>query len=203
MELPYNTVFSKELRVLGQDEPPAMAIADWPTKRAWVRHAFDELRAAGYHISSAYTVVKDQERTKFVYRDSLWHGADMFGTGVASFGHVNGVHMQNVDQWEDYLSMLQRGELPLNRALPVTPYQLLIREMILQLKTGGLDVAYFQQKFGVDILHEFATGFRHLAEMGVLTFDDREVEVTHTGLLQIDKQLPVFFEPLYQNVRYT
>ena len=28
---------------------------------------------------------------------SLWHGADMFGTGVASFGHVNGVHVQNVD----------------------------------------------------------------------------------------------------------
>ena len=40
---------------------------------------------------------------KFVYRDSLWHGADMFGTGVASFGHVGGVHVQNVDRWEDYV----------------------------------------------------------------------------------------------------
>ena len=33
----------------------------------------------------------------------------MFGTGVASFGHVNGVHMQNVDTWENYVGMLQRG----------------------------------------------------------------------------------------------
>src|SRR5947199_1505671 len=35
MELPFNTVFSRELRLVGQDEPSA-AIADWPTKRAWV-----------------------------------------------------------------------------------------------------------------------------------------------------------------------
>src|SRR5690606_3897142 len=104
MELPYNTVFSRELPVIGQDQP--MEIADWPTKRAWVDYAFREFCANGYEVSSAYTVVKDRARTKFVYRDSLWHGADMFGTGVASFGHVHGVHVQNVDRWEDYVAML-------------------------------------------------------------------------------------------------
>ena len=26
----------------------------------------------------------------------------MVGLGVASFGHVNGVHMQNLDKWETY-----------------------------------------------------------------------------------------------------
>src|SRR6478672_9185470 len=57
MELPYNTTFSKELTVIGQDEP-GLAVADWPTKRAWVRYAFDELAAAGYEQSSAYTMVK-------------------------------------------------------------------------------------------------------------------------------------------------
>src|SRR5437588_4523669 len=156
MELPYNTVFSKELSVLGRDEPATFSIADWPTKRAWVNYAFDELSKAGYEVSSAYTMVKDKRRTKFVYRDSLWHGADMFGTGVASFGHVSGVHVQNVDQWETYVEMLDRGELPLGRALPVGPRELLIREMILQLKTGWLDAEYFEAKFGIYIVNEFA-----------------------------------------------
>src|SRR5262249_60856206 len=109
-----------------------------PTKRAWVNYAFDEMTKAGYEVSSAYTLVKDRKRCRFVYRDSLWHGADMFGTGVASFGHANGVHMQNVDSWETYVGMIDRGDLPLGRALRVNPHQLLIREMILQLKTGGL-----------------------------------------------------------------
>jgi len=108
MELPYNTVFSQELRVLGGDEPASFTVADWPTKRAWVSYAFDELARAGYEQSSAYTMVRDKRRTRFVYRDSLWHGADMFGTGVASFGHANGVHIQNVDQWESYIEMLAR-----------------------------------------------------------------------------------------------
>src|SRR5262249_27476228 len=83
MQLPFNTVFSKELKVIGQDEPSSQPIADWPTKRGWVDYAFGELGKAGYQVSSAYTMVKDKAKTKFVYRDGLWHGADMFGTGVA------------------------------------------------------------------------------------------------------------------------
>jgi oxygen-independent coproporphyrinogen-3 oxidase len=203
MELPYNTVFSRELRVLGQDEPAPFAVADWPTKRAWVNYAFDEMLKAGYHISSAYTLVKDKQRVKFVYRDSLWHGADMLGTGVASFGHVGGVHMQNVDTWEDYIRLLDKGELPLGRALPVQPHQLRIREMILQLKTGRLNVAYFRDKFGTDILDEFGDGFSKLAGEGFLTLGDDRVELTRQGFLQVDRLLPAFFEPQHRNTRYT
>jgi oxygen-independent coproporphyrinogen-3 oxidase len=203
MELPFNTVFSRELRVVGQDEPPANPVADWPTKRAWVQYAFDELTAAGYAQSSAYTMVRDKDRCRFVYRDSLWHGADMFGTGVASFGHVGGVHVQNVDTWEQYIDLLDRGELPLGRALKVTPRQLLIREMILQLKTGRLDAAYFQGKFGAEILEEFADGFGELESSGDLTREDGGVRVTREGMLHVDRLLPTFFEPEFRNARYT
>jgi oxygen-independent coproporphyrinogen-3 oxidase len=203
MELPFNTVFSNELRVLGQDEPPPVPLADWPTKRAWVSHAFDELIRAGYHVSSAYTLVKDRERCRFVYRDSLWHGADMFGTGVASFGHVNGVHLQNVDQWEQYIGSLDAGRLPLGRALRVEPRELLIREMILQLKTGRLDVSYFREKFRVDVLQDFADAFETLKAKGFLNTTENEVIVTRAGLLQIDRNLPAFFLPQHRGARYT
>jgi oxygen-independent coproporphyrinogen-3 oxidase len=202
MELPYNTVFSRELNVIGQDEPN-MAIADWPTKRAWVSYAFDTMQAAGYEVSSAYTLVKDRSRCKFVYRDALWHGADMFGTGVASFGHVGGVHVQNVDRWEDYVGRLDRGELPLGRALPVSRREMLIRETILQLKTGRLDADYFRAKFGADIHQEFAAGFEQLRRDGYLSEDAREVRLTRQGLLEVDRLLPVFFEPQHRGTRYT
>jgi oxygen-independent coproporphyrinogen-3 oxidase len=220
MELPYNTVFSREIKELKVIEAPSSSslpgvggsegasrlvasIADWPTKRAWVNYAFDELLQAGYEISSAYTLVRDRKKVKFVYRDGLWHGADMFGTGVASFGHVNGVHVQNLDRWEDWLAALEQDRLPLNRALPVTPRQLLIREMILQLKTGRLEVGYFRDKFGVEILDEFALGFQTLASSGFLTCEADRVELTRPGYLQIDRLLPTFFEPEFQGARYT
>ena len=197
MELPFNTVFSRELKIIGQDEPGAFAVADWPTKRAWVNYAFDELGKAGYEVSSAYTLVKNRDRCRFVYRDSLWHGADMFGTGVASFGHVHGVHMQNVDSWEQYVGLLEKG------ALPVKPRELLIREMILQLKTGRVDAGYFQRKFESAILEDFAEAFGRLQEEGHLTVNDGHVELTRQGLLQVDRLLPAFFEPEHRGTRYT
>ena len=202
MELPYNTVFSKELAMVGHDEP-ALVVADWPTKRAWVDYAFGRFLDAGYSISSAYTVVKDKARTPFVYRDALWQGADMFGTGVASFGHINGVHMQNLDTWEGYVAALDRNELPLGRALPVTARQRLIRETVLQLKTGRLDPAYFRDKFGIDLRREFADAFAELEAAGILETVTGDVVVTARGLLEIDRHLPAFFEPEFRTARYT
>jgi oxygen-independent coproporphyrinogen-3 oxidase len=141
---------------------------------------------------------------EFVYRDSLWHGADMFGTGVASFGHVGGVHMQNEDRWEEYVGrLMDQGELPLHRALPITDRQRLIREMILQLKTGRIAASYFRRKFGVEILDEFADAWRELEKRDILKTDSEAVHVTPNGLLQIDRCLPLFFEPDYRAARYT
>jgi len=202
MELPFNTVFSKELKLVGQDEPSAV-VADWPTKRAWVNYAFEELAKAEYAVSSAYTVVKDPKRCRFVYRDSLWHGADMLGTGVASFGHVNGVHVQNVDAWDQYLTLLDKGELPLGRALPVSPRHMMIRELILQLKTGGIELDYFRRKFGVDVSEDFSDRIERLIGDGNLTITNGRVEVTRQGLLQVDRLLPEFFDPEHRNTRYT
>ncbi len=202
MELPYNTVFSKELTMLGQDEP-GLAIADWPTKRAWVRYAFEELERAGYSVSSATTVVKDKAKTRFVYREALWRGADMFGTGVASFGHLNGVHLQNVDTWEAYIEKIDRHELPLGRAFPTTARDRLIREVVLLLKTGHLDVSYFRGKYGVDIRDEFRDAFGKLIDEGWIMVSGESIDCTRDGLMQIDRHLPAFFDPQYVSSRYT
>jgi oxygen-independent coproporphyrinogen-3 oxidase len=198
MELPFNTVYSREAHGL---QP--VGFADWPTKRAWVEYAFDELARAGYQSSSGYTMVRDRKRTKFVYRDGLWHGADLLGTGVASFGHVSGVHMQNVDDWEHYVGTLDEGRLPLARALPARPQELLIREMILQLKTGRLEAPYFRAKFGIDVLDRFAPALARHRDAGFLTCTPTEVTLTKSGLLQVDRLLPEFFLPEHRHARYT
>jgi len=238
LELPYNTVFSQQVRHGG-----GLSVTDWPTKRRWVDYAFQVFEDAGYLVSSGYTLVKAQpgaavphtatgaqpgaamppaqleeavaqtgcdsqrgaagSHGSFVYRDSLWHGADMVGTGVASFSHVGGVHFQNFDQWDDYIAACQRGELPLKRALPMTPRQRLIRELILQLKLGRLDAGYFRAKFATEIRDEFVEAFDALVVDGFAAFEGDAVRLTRAGLLRVDALLPRFFEPQYRNVRYT
>lgn len=203
MELPFNTTFSKELTVIGQESAPEGHVADWPTKRRWVDEAFAMFKAAGYEISSAYTVVKDTSKTKFIYRDALWTGADMFGTGVASFGHMNGVHLQNVDSWDQYLGMIEAGQIPLGRAFPTSDRHRFIREFILQLKTGRIDPNYFRSKFDKDVTTEFEAGLAKLVGEGLLEATPQSVTVTPSGLLQIDRHLPTFFDPEYRTSRYT
>lgn len=199
LELPFNTVYSKD--ILGNHiEIP---VADWPTKRDWLNHAYDELLAAGYAVSSAYTLVKDKNKVNFSYRDNLWRGSDLLATGVASFGHVSGVHYQNLPEWGDYIGSLERGELPLYRAMRITPHQALVRELILQLKTGRLDAGYFRDKFGVEILDEWRDVWREYVEEGYATIDGDRIELTRAGLLRADGLLPAFFEPEHQGVRYT
>ena len=200
MELPYNTLISQEV-LKEQTETP---VADWPTKRAWVDYAFAQFEAAGYAVNSAYTVVKDPERVQFRYRDHLFHGSDLLAAGIASFGHISGVHYQNLPEWNDYLaSLLEEDHLPLWRAYAPTPDQLLIREMILVLKTGRLDRQAFLDKHGVDIVERWRGEWEVHARDGFLTIGESGIELTRRGLLQVDSLLPAFFEPQFRGVRYT
>src|SRR5687768_5626711 len=182
MEVPFNTTIAREAKAHGESETP---VASWDQKRAWVDWAFEQFKSAGYVVSSAYTLVKPERHAGFVYRDSLWHGADLVGTGVASFSHFGGVHYQNVDTWEEYTAKLQNNQLPINRALPVSPHQLLVREMILQLKMGKIDAGYFRNKFGVEITSEFADAWRSLIDEGYATIDGDDVRLTRQGLLRV------------------
>ena len=202
MELPFNTTISKDL--IKGTQQFADPVAAWSTKRRWVAEAFEALERAGYHIGSAYTAVKNPSKTRFIYRDRLWQGADMAALGVASFGHVNGVHMQNLDTWESYTAAVDAGRLPLSRAYRPTDEERLIRELVLQLKLGTIRPAYFQEKYGVDILTRFRDAFASLqadgyaAEIGA----DR-VTLTRDGLLRVDVLLPRFFLPAHAGIRYT
>lgn len=199
MELPFNTVFSQELREGVLTAP----LVDWETRRRWVEQAFTEFERAGYVVSSGYSLLRPGMAQSYVYRDLLWRGADMIGIGVASFSHVGGMHFQNLDRWEDYLAACGRGELPLARALVVTPEQALTRELILQLKLGRLEASYFRGKFGVEILERFAEPFASLVQEGWAEVTGGSVRLTRRGLLSVDALLPRFFEPQFRGIRYT
>ena len=202
MELPYNTTISGNLlKGTGRFAQP---VADWPTKRRWVGEAFEALEAAGYHVRSAYTAVKDPSRTRFIYTDRLWQGADMIGLGVASFGHVNGVHVQNFDTWETYSAAVRRDEIPLSRAYRPTDEERLIREFVLQLKRGSNRPAYFERKYGVDVLSRFSGAINSLREDGYLADADPDrIALTREGLMRVDVLLPRFFLPEHAGIRYT
>ena len=199
MELPHNTIISKEMKEQGLESP----IADWATKRRWVNEAYEALATSGYQVSSGNELVKNPQTDHFVYRDNVWRGCDLLGTGVASFGHFQGIHYQNLDQLEQYEAALNEGRLPVNRALRPTNHQLLVRELVLQMKEGQILAEPFKKKFGVDIFQEFGDTFDRQQAKGYLKREPSGVALTRKGLLQVDTLLPEYFEPEHREVRYT
>ena len=202
MELPFNTTISGDLlKGTGRFHEP---VADWATKRRWVREAFEALEAAGYQVRNAYSAVKDPSRARFVYAERLWQGADMVGLGVASFGHINGVHVQNLDTWEAYSAAIREGGVALSRGYKPTHEERMIRELILQLKVGSITPAYFRDKYQVDVLERFRPQLDALAADGYLQAATPDmVTLTREGLLRVDALLSQFFLPEHAGIRYT
>jgi oxygen-independent coproporphyrinogen-3 oxidase len=150
-------------------------------------------------------MVKNPDRVNFSYRDNLWQGSDLLATGIASFGQISGVHYQNNPEWEHYCGTLESGELPFVRGMRLSQHQRLVREMILQLKRGHLNVRYFRDKFDADIFELWSEvwGNYEQDELCIINREAGRLELTREGLLQVDSLLPAFFEPQFQNVRYT
>ncbi len=200
MEIPYNTTIFKEMESEGREVAP---IANWKTKRDWVKYGFEQLEKAGYTITSGYTAVSDPQKTQFVYRDKLWTGADLLSLGVASFGHLGGVHYQNITQFDKYVMEMEQGKLPITRALVITPEEKMIRELILQLKLGRVSRSYFNNKFGIDLNELFKAELDILQNRGWLKTEGELIILTRDALLRVDSLLHNFFLPKHKNARYT
>ena len=198
MELPYNTLISRDILQKGIESP----IADWTTKRNWLNYAFEEFLKHGYEIAGTDIVATKKKTCRFIYRDALWHGGDMIGLGVSSFSHFGGVNFQNAHNFEEYVRILNEGRLPIYRAVSLTPKQRLIREMVLQLKTGTLDTSYFQKKFAVDVWQEFQPVYEDLQAKQLVERHNGAIQLTRPGLLVVDHFLLDFFEPELRSVRY-
>jgi len=199
MEVPYNTDIYKQMKTEGKLTAP---VADWETKRAWVDYAYREFEKIGYTVTSGTTVVRDPAQVKFVYRYGLFSGADILSIGVASFGHLAGVHYQNSHDFQPYVDAVNAGQLPVHRALTPGVDDRYIREFILQLKLGSVSAAAFTKKFGRDPREQFTAPLSTLRQGGFLVENGDRIGVTRPALLQIDQLLHSFFKPEHNTGRY-
>jgi oxygen-independent coproporphyrinogen-3 oxidase len=199
MEVPYNTGIYQQMKATAKLVAP---VADWETKRRWVDHAYREFEKIGYTVTSGTTVVRDPSKVKFVYREGLFSGADILSIGVASFGHLNGVHYQNHHEFQPYVVEVDAGKLPVYRALTPTRDESYIREFMLGLKLGSVSAEHYAKKFGTDPRRQFAAPLARLKEWGFLTNGGDHIGVTREGLLQIDRLLHEFFKPEHATGRY-
>ncbi len=199
MEIPFNTTIYQSMKKEAKLTAP---VADWPTKRRWVKEAFAKLEANGYTVTSTCTAVKNPQQTRFQYRDQLWGGADMVALGVASFGHLGGVHYQNVTHFEDYCTSMEEEKPVIRRALLTTEDERFIREFILQWKLGSVRPAYFLDKFGVDVEERYRPVLEDWQRQGIIEKRADRWVLSRDALLRVDSLLHQFFLPQHRDAKY-
>ena len=71
----------------------------------------------------------------------------------------------------------------------------MIRELVLQMKLGRLNLSYFKSKFSVDVLDRFAEPIERYRSVGFLSIEDGQLLLDRDALLQVDHMLREFFLP--------
>jgi oxygen-independent coproporphyrinogen-3 oxidase len=199
LELTYNSHLYTSMKA-GR----GVSLPSWPAKRHWTELAFRMAEEAGYEVCSGYMAIRHPHWWRFVHTVELyWHGHDLLALGETAFGHLQGVHYQNVDTFEGYIGALGKDKLPLRRAHLLSAEEKLRREVILQLKVGVLEAAYFREKFGVDLHEHFREQFEELRAEGLLQSEGDTLRLTRRGLLEVDWLLPRFYLPEHVGIRYT
>ena len=144
-------------------------------------------------------------RTRFVYRDRLWQGADMAGLGVASFGHVNGVHMQNLDTWETYSAAIRARRDPAQPRLPADRRGAADSRVrpAAQARVGQPGVLPRQVRRERPRALPRAARLARAPRAISTASADEIVALTRDGLLRVDVLLRRFFLPEHADIRYT
>jgi oxygen-independent coproporphyrinogen-3 oxidase len=197
LEIPPNTPLFRALR-----DKEVSSLASWEVKRTRLAEAFAMLETDGYTLRSAYAAVRDPLRHRFLYQDMQYHGADLVGTGLASFSYVAGTHYQNIASLRAYNESLAADRLPYNRGYVLNEEEQAVREFVLQLKLGKVEASHFLHKFGINICERFSKPLKRFASEGLLSVDVDAVTLTRRGLLRVDRMLPEFYLSQHRNASY-
>jgi oxygen-independent coproporphyrinogen-3 oxidase len=198
LEIPPNTPLFRAMQAGGSHGE----VPSWSTKRERLAYAFARLEEVGYSLRSAYAAARNSRHRRFAYQVDQYRGVNLLGLGVSSFSYVQGAHYQNVTSVDAYLTAVRAGELPISRGYFLSQEEQFVREFVLQLKLGRVDLEPFRLKFGLDPSNFFALPLARLRDQGWLTFDRQTLTMTRAGLLRVDRLLSEFYLPQHQNLRY-
>ncbi len=159
--------------------------------------ARDKLMANGYdaiamdHFAKASDDMAVAFREGRLYRNFMGYtlkpADEYLGIGVTSIGFLAHTYAQNIKDLKAYFAALDRGELPVERGLRLSPDDQRRQWVITQLMCHfGVDKSQFETRFGEDFDTYFAEEAPHLAQCvteGLITLSGEKIALTELGTL--------------------
>ena len=181
--------FKPQRRILAAELPVASS------KIAMLSRSMDALMNAGYvyvgmdHFalpSDALAVAKRQGRLHRNFQGySTQPDCDLIGLGVSAIGRMGGTYSQNAKTMEEYVDMLDNGQLPIVKGLALSRDDLIRRAWIMAIMCQG-HVQYdaFNEAWLIDAKKYFASEISQLESLqtqGLVELSEGGLQVTPMG----------------------
>jgi oxygen-independent coproporphyrinogen-3 oxidase len=167
-----------------------------------MREAFERLERAGYVRLTAYASVREPSQHPFLYMKEQYTGGDLIGIGAGSFGFLNGVYVQNVARYEDYIARIEAGESPASRGYALSEDEQETREFVLCLKLGGVNCMHLRGRYGRKIPPHMKEPLERFIADRWIEIDADTVRVTEEGKLFVDHMIPQLVLPHHRDISY-
>lgn len=191
----------KPQRRINEDELPPASV-----KLEIFKHCMEKLTNAGYvYIGMDHFAKQDDELTIAQNNGKLYRNfqgyathadCDLVGIGITSIGTIANSFAQNVRTMDEYYEKIDQGELAIFRGVEIDNDDLIRREAIMQLichfKLNFNDV---EKHFNINFNDYFSVELERYKTMvndGLITMDERSIEVTSRGRLLIRNICMVF-----------
>ena len=181
--------FKPQRRILAAELPVGSS------KIAMLSRSLDALMNAGYvyvgmdHFAlpdDALAVAKRQGRLHRNFQGySTQPDCDLIGLGVSAIGRMGGTYSQNAKTMEEYVDMLDNGQLPIVKGLALSRDDLIRRAWIMAIMCQG-HVQYdaFNEAWLIDAKKYFASEISQLESLqtqGLVELSDGGLQVTPMG----------------------
>jgi len=181
--------FKPQRRILAAELPVASS------KIAMLSRSMDALMAAGYvyvgmdHFAlpdDALAVAKRQGRLHRNFQGySTQPDCDLIGLGVSAIGRMGGTYSQNAKTMEEYVDMLDQGQMPIVKGLALSRDDLIRRAWIMAIMCQG-QVQYdaFNEGWLIDAKKYFApelSQLESLQDQGLVELSEGGLKVTPMG----------------------
>ena len=181
--------FKPQRRILAAELPVASS------KIAMLSQSMDALMAAGYvyvgmdHFAlpdDALAVAKRQGRLHRNFQGySTQPDCDLIGLGVSAIGRMGGTYSQNAKTMEEYVDMLDHGQMPIVKGLALSRDDLIRRAWIMAIMCQG-HVQYdaFNEGWLIDAKKYFApelSQLESLQDQGLVELSEGGLKVTPMG----------------------
>ena len=181
--------FKPQRRILAAELPVASS------KITMLSRSLDALMNAGYvyvgmdHFAlpdDALAVAKRQGRLHRNFQGySTQPDCDLIGLGVSAIGRMGGTYSQNAKTMEEYVDMLDNGQLPIVKGLALSRDDLIRRAWIMAIMCQG-HVQYdaFNEAWLIDAKKYFASEISQLESLqtqGLVELSDGGLQVTPMG----------------------